>query len=629
MCGFCGIYSFDPQGKVSGEELRSMIEVLRHRGPDDEGFYIREEIGFAHRRLSIIDLATGHQPMTMRGERAVIVYNGEVYNYLELREDLERKGRSFQTKSDTEVILANYLEKGIEGVKDLNGMFAFALWDGEEKALFLVRDRLGIKPLYYLVDKDRLAFASECKSLLRLAAFRAEPHLPAIDDFLTLGYGQGEETPFKGIRRLLPGTYLKCRAKGIIKKRYWDLPSREERSLLWKEGGKEEEAGKRLRVLLEDSIRLRLRSDVPLGIFLSGGIDSSLVVGLLAAKAQTPLKTFSIGFDAGKEFNELAYARLISETFRTEHHEMILSPEAFKRTIPDFIYYMDEPNTESPAISLYHIARCAREHVTVILSGEGADEIFAGYPIYHKMALLDGYRKIPSFLRIALLNPVLRTLFPGWKTEKYLRLSARPLERRYTGVHLLNFLERENLYRNTFRDALGSYDCLREIERHYQESDDPSPLQKMLYLDSKIWLPNDILLKADKMTMASSLELRVPFLDHRIVEFAYSLPARFKLRGGRTKVLLKKTAEGILPSRVIHRKKMGFPTPISLMFRKELSGYLRDLLLEPNASIYRYVNYPYVRERINRHLSGQEDHHLFLWQMLVLEEWHRKFIGHS
>ena len=620
MCGIVGIYYFDRQHPVEEAQLRQMASVIKYRGPDDEGYFVAPGVGFGFRRLSIIDLVTGHQPMEAEAGAYWIVFNGEVYNYLEIKETLSKRGHRFRTTSDTEVILHAYQEYGENCVQHFNGMFGFAIWDAPKQKLFLARDRIGIKPLYYWLDGEKILFASEIKSLLQHPDVYAEATPEGIDMFMTFGYVTGEKTIFRNIRRLMPGHTLTVKDGKVDIRRYWYLDYQIDTSR--SQADHEAELESRLK----RAIQLRLRSDVPLGVFLSGGLDSSAVVGLLSSMVDAPLKTFSIGFEHGRQYNELNYARLVSRHFGTEHYEYVLAPAEFQASIPDFIWYMDEPVAESAAISLYHISKLAREHVTVVLSGEGADELFAGYTIYIYMWLLEHYRRVPASVRF-LLNALLKRMGDKW--AKYAALSKLPLEQRYLGVSLYETNEKDILYTDGFRSELAGTSPLDTIDTIYTQTCNWSPLNRMLALDMQTWLPDDLLIKADRMSMANSLELRVPFLDHTVVEYAATLPPRLKVKLLVKKYILKRLLRNVLPKKILRRRKMGFPTPLAVMFRADLSEYVKAILTDNMTQQRGIFDIKRVSQMIDDHEAGRADYHKTLWQMLVLEEWFRVFVDNQ
>jgi asparagine synthase (glutamine-hydrolysing) len=598
-----------------------MRDVLNHRGPDKAGLHIEGPIGLGSQRLAILDLdlVAGHQPMVSRDGSLVIVFNGEIYNYIELRDDYLSGRYQLSTTSDTEVILYLYDRFGEDCVQLLNGMFAFAIWDRPKRKLFLARDRLGIKPLYYTVQRGSLIFGSEIKALLQNPKVSAELSPTALDQFMTYGYVLTPGTLFANIHRVPPGHTLTWQRGQIAIRKWWDF------TLQPREEVTEREHAERILELLKDSVRLQLRSDVPVGVLLSGGIDSSTITAL-AARSTGQLKTFSIGFDAGNQFNELRHARRVARRFGTDHHEMILDPRSFVEFFPRFVYHMDEPVTEGPGISLFFLSKFAARHVKVVLSGEGADELFAGYPIYQYMRVIERYRRIPAVIRDGILNPLLKGFWPSAKMGKYTYLSGLPLERRYLNVKLYDIRLRDVLYTQDFRRLLNDFDPLGEIENVYRNAGSSDALGKMLSLDTKQWLPDDILIKSDRMSMAASIELRPPFLDYRLVEYAATIPSRYKLRLGTTKYILRRAVAGTVPTRVLFRRKMGFPVPLGAMFRNELRSYAEQVLLDRRASQRGYFETELVRRFLAEHVQGLADHQDVLWRLLILEEWHRQFV---
>ena len=595
-----------------------MAARIAHRGPDDDGYFHDGPLGFAHKRLAILDTSRdGRGPMFTDDGQVVITVNGEIYNFVELRQELEAKGHTFRTRTDTEVILRLYQEHGEGLLEYLNGMFAFAIWDLQARRLFLARDRLGIKPLYYTLDGEGIAFASEIKALLAVADRAPAVNLEMLDAYMSVGYVPTERTLFQGIEKLQPGWCLTIEPGRLDLREYWDLrPDPQEMS--------EEECVRQATDLLRDAVRIQLRSDVPLGVFLSGGVDSSAVVALMHEMGIRDIRTFTVAYDFGPAYDETRYARQIAEKFGTRHREVFVTPREFRDFIPSLVWHMDEPVTESAAISLYFVSRMAREDVVVVLSGEGADEVFGGYPIYKYMQTLERYRRLPAALRRGLINPALNLL--GGKWPKYTLLAEQSLHERYLGVSFYETPLKESLYRPQVRNLFNGSAMSRLARRWYEKTEGLDPLLRMMYLDVKSWLPDDLLIKADKMTMASSLELRVPFLDHRLVELGGRIPSRYRIKGWSTKYILKKAMEPYLPHEILHRGKMGFPTPLALMFQDDLQGYVADVLTSDRFFDRGYFQPEVVKRLVAEHSSGRRDHHRVLWQLLVLEEWHRKFI---
>ena len=625
MCGIAGIIRFSRSDIA--QDIVVMRDTFPWRGPDDKGSWVHPEgmIALGHRRLSILDpTPAGHQPMHAPEHGLIIVFNGEVYNYLEIRKELEKKGYRFTTGTDTEVILKSFAEWREKCLDRFNGMFALAIWDEKRRCLFLARDRLGIKPLYYFADSQGIYFASEVKAILRVVHCRLSVREDLIDAYMGFGYVPGEETMLDGVKRLLPGHFIYITSEPgvpIHPKQYWQLDftcPQDRGEAYYLEKGK---------ALLDSAIDLRLRSDVPLGIFLSGGLDSSSVVGLLASRLSEPLKTFSVAYDFGNQYNETPYARLVAEKFETDHHEIMLTPEQFRDFIPRFIELMDEPVTESAAISLYFVSKLAQEHVTVVLSGEGSDEIFAGYDLYKYMAVLEKYFNILGSTLTGLFARLGKAILPeGNKLIKYLQLGSLPLEERYKGISTYDERYRKRLYNPEFAQRCRENqhtNLVHFLNGLFEHTTNQDVLSRMLYFDTKTWLVDDLLIKADRMSMAASLELRVPFLDYRLVEFAASMPSHYKIRGGEGKYLLKRMMRDILPPAIIRRKKMGFPTPLKIMFAGELYDYACDILLAQNNSLTEYFSQKAMAEILREHREQQQDHHRIIWQLIVLALWIR------
>ncbi len=621
MCGIVGTFDFQGFAPADRSVVQRMAHLLAHRGPDAEGFYFDGPLGVGHRRLAILDLSErGRQPMVTASGRYVIVFNGEIYNYLELRAELEACGYRFRTDTDTEVLLALYETEGAACLQRLNGMFAFAVWDVESRRLFIARDRVGIKPLYYTVTPKVFAFASEVKALFACPSVSRETATESIDTYMTLGYVPGEDCLFKGIRKLQPGHYLTVDPAGGVKTApYWDVTYAPNTSR------SADETADELSQLLLDAVRIHLRSDVPVGVFLSGGLDSSAMVSLLAETGVRGMKTFSVAYNEGDGYDETKYARLVARHYGTSHHELYVDSSQFLDFIPDYVWWMDEPVTEAAALSLYFISRLLRKHVTVALSGEGSDELFAGYQIYGYMQWLERYRSLPAALREGFIEPLL-TRLPGTKVTKYLKLSKRPLEDRYLGVSLHETSYKDELYTNGFRRAVDEEGTPGPLRDFYSRTTGRDAMTRMLYTDLKAWLVDDLLIKADKMTMANSIELRVPFLDYRVVEYAATIPSNMKLRRGQVKWILKRAMKDRLPREVLQRKKMGFPTPLAIMFRRDLSEYLRDVLLSDRSVNRGFFRRERLSGLIDEHTRGTADHHQLLWKLIVLEEWHRQFM---
>lgn len=619
MCGIVGV-RFRSQ-PISDALIVTMRDTFPYRGPDDQGKWIDadQRLGFGHRRLSIIDpTPAGRQPMLDTDSGCRIVFNGEIYNYIEIAKELEKQGVVFSTHTDTEVILKAYAVYGQDCLQYFNGMFAFAIWNPATKEIFLARDRLGIKPLYYYIGSNGdFYFASEVKAIL--AGVREPIGLNAelIDEYMSFGYVPGEDTLRQGVKRLLPGHCAVHSGTDFRIRQYWDLDYSQT-----EDQGFDYYLGKS-RELLESAAELRLRSDVPLGVFLSGGIDSSAVVGLLASRVTEPIKTFSVAYDFGKDFDETQYARMVADRFGTDHHELIVEPAEFRDFVPDYVRLMDEPVTEAAAISLYFLSRMTKKHVTVVLSGEGSDEIFGGYDFYRYMLAIERVRKMLGPMSGLIGSAADKSPVKN-KLTKYLTMLGQPLARRYKGISTYEEHYKRSLYNDGYKAFLGELSdkaVTSFIRGLFDKTSKYDDLSRMLYFDIKTWLIDDLLIKADRMSMAASLELRVPFLDYRLVEFAARIPPKHKVRNGQGKFLLKKMMEGLLPDEVIYRKKMGFPTPLKMMFQGQLRAYAEDLLLSANANLHGFFRRDAIQLILREHAAGTHDHHRVIWQMVVLEQW--------
>jgi len=625
MCGINGIAFSSGSGKtVSETRLASMRDVLYHRGPDDGGLFIDGNIGLGHRRLSIVDVSHGAQPM--RAGEAVIVYNGEIYNHNDHREDLIARGLTFQTRSDTEAILNLYRAHGRDCVKYLRGMFAFAIWDTGKRELFIARDRLGIKPLYYVHNADGdLFFGSEIKALLDAGAVKAEINYNALPDQLANHGTSGDETLYAGIKHLLPGHTMVWRDGKLDIREYWDVEFEPKETSF-----SDAEYVEEWRDLFESSVRLRLMADVPLGMFLSGGIDSSAIAGAMSRMVDGRIKTFSVAFD-DRDANELEYARIVARAFNTDHHEITITPEQFFEALPKLVWHEDEPIGFIASVPLYFVSKLAQEHVKVVLTGEGSDEILAGYGRYEKAIKLLSYGEryesvTPSFLRSAVRGGV--ATLPA--------AIGRKLDR--------TFLTRESDIENLFFDNFGVFPKAMQVEMFTPETRsriadaDPYVLQrsllaktdavdvldKLLYADTKTYL-HELLMKQDQMSMAASIESRVPFLDHKLVEFSARMPREMKLRGGITKWILREAMKGILPREILERPKMGFPVPIGNWFRGSFKHIVDEYVLGERAMSRGLFAPEFVRSLVARHNAG-ENHNERLWTLLNFEIWQRTFI---
>ncbi|HYR44190.1 MAG TPA: asparagine synthase (glutamine-hydrolyzing) [Terriglobia bacterium] len=628
MCGICGIVNFNATEPVNHHLVERMTSAQMHRGPDDKGYFVENNVGLGHRRLSIIDLSGGKQPIFNEDGSVVVVFNGEIYNFADLTADLISRGHQFRTRSDTETIVHAYEEYGVECMKDFRGMFAFAIWDRRQKRLLLVRDRLGIKPVYYYAGKDFFVFASEIKSLLQHPGVPREVDHQAVDLYLALRYVPGPRTMFKNIFKLQPGHWMTVDKTGIKSEKYWDIDYGKQAS----GSDSPEEYVEEFARLFEESVRLRLISEVPLGVFLSGGLDSSAMLAMMSKiTGGERVKTFSVGYETrgpaeaeAKDANELSYARQAAAHFGAEHHEFCLGARDFGNAIPTMLAHLDEPMADPTCIPLYFISKLARNHITVVLSGEGADETMAGYALYRRILFLEKIRNFAGPL--SGVFPALAGLPFDDRTRAYLRRAGTKVEDHYRGVVKGLSLER--------RLALAGPERLTESERHLNEifapyfrhTESASALNRMLYADTKIWLPENLLLKGDKMTMATSVELRVPFLDHKLVEYLATLPDSLKVRGNQGKWILRQVMGNVLPPSILHRTKRGFPIPAVSWLRYELRDFVRDTLLGRKAACREFFDPQAIEEIVTLQEKGKTSGFQEVWSLLVFESWHKQFI---
>ncbi len=627
MCGICGVLYKDNQRRVESAVLKRMCDTIVHRGPDDEGYKVLGPAGLGMRRLSIIDLTTGHQPLSNEDQTVWIVLNGEIYNYKELRTDLEKLNHKFKTASDTESIVHGYEKWGEEVCRRLNGMFGFAIWDDRNKKLVLARDRLGIKPLYYYHDEEKIVFGSEIKAILQCSGIRKEIDPVALNNYLTFEYIPSPRSIFKGIRKLKPGHWLTWQDGKIKIQSYWKLiPERKE----WKE----KEAGERLLELLGSSVRLRLVSDVPLGAFLSGGIDSSIIVALMAGLMDEPVKTFSIGFKESS-YNELKYARAVAEKYNTDHHEFTIEAKALDLT-EKLIKQFDEPFGDFSIFPTYLVSKMARGFVTVTLSGDGGDELFAGYDTY-RAHYFDRrfYHWLPKVVKRWGFGTLAQLLPPTEKKKGAINSFKRFIEGTRLPKSLyharwmvfLHEWERNRLFSGDILNEIKNQDPYDFIHYHSQFAKDMDDVTRTGYIDVNTYLVDDILVKVDRMSMATSLETRVPYLDHRVVEFAFSLPPHLKMKGFDTKRLLKKTFWDYLPPEVQHRDKQGFSIPIKNWIRGELKPMMTALLDKKRIAKQGFFDPDYVSKLVDEHLRGMENHSHKLWALMVFELWYELYGG--
>jgi asparagine synthase (glutamine-hydrolysing) len=622
MCGICGIVEFGRQSDIPRDVVHRMNQTMIHRGPDDGGVFVGPGVGLGHRRLSIIDLAGGHQPMSNEDGTVWVLLNGEIYNYPELRAELLQRGHKFATKSDTEAIVHLYEDLAEGCFARLRGMFSIAIWDSRCRKLVLARDRVGKKPLFYAADPERILFGSELKALLAGDSLSRRIDEQALSDYFSFGYIPAPKTIYRSVRKVMPGHYLVASADGTRETCYWDLSFANVRQQ------SEEEWGEQLRHQLCEATRIRLMSDVPLGAFLSGGIDSSSVVAMMSHLMKRAVTTCSIGFQEEK-YNESEYARQVSTLFSTEHHEEIVEPNAIE-IVDKLAWHYDEPFADSSAIPTYYVSKIARDQVTVALGGDGGDESFAGYRRYkldYYENRLRGY--VPAALRRSLFGPLGRW-YPAmaWAPRIFRAkatlesLSRSPLEGYFNSISYFRPNDKARLLTADFRKQLGGYDSLDLFRRYYDQADTNDPLSKIQYVDVKTYLTDDILTKVDRASMAVSLEVRAPFLDHKLLELAASMPSSLKLRNGVGKFILKKSLEPVLPRNILYRPKQGFAIPLDVWFRRELKELGQSIIVETDDGI---LDRNFLARIWNQHQKGLYDRSALLWSVLMFRKWRQTF----
>lgn len=602
MCGIAGIY-----GMEDIELIKKMCNVLKHRGPDDVGIYNGENVTLGHTRLSIIDLKKGHQPISNEDESIWIVFNGEIYNFKEIRKELEKKGHRFYTNTDTEVVVHAYEEYGIACVEKFIGMFAFAIFDSNKEELFLARDRLGIKPLYYTFLYDSILFASEIKALIQHEEVKKQIDLRALNDFITLRYIPAPRTIFRSIKKLPPGYIMIVNPGRMRKIKYWDVSFNLKKL-------PEKQYAQRILDLLKDSVKLRMMSDVPLGAYLSGGVDSSTVVALMNSIVDEPLRTFSVGF--GEETDELKYAAIMAEHFETDHYEIVVDAEDAFKVLKEVVWHLDEPLADMASIPMYFLSKLAKKHVKVVLTGEGGDELFAGYEKYkiliNKRLI---HHKISNITSIWHLN----SIFPDHIAEylRYLKSAE--------GVYLWD----NSIFRSNERKKLYIHpDLIKDLEHNSLSSilnknvSNYNLVNKYFYIDLKVWLPDELLMKVDKMTMANSIEARVPFLDHRLVEFAMKIPLKFKIKNNKEKYILREAVKGVLPKEILYRRKQGFTVPKAYWIQTGLKDLISELLSEETIKRQGFFNYESIQKLLKNHEKNSQK----ILTLLIFGLWYKIYI---
>lgn len=623
MCGIAGILQLDGSQTAPSQVLERMLHAIIHRGPDEDGKLHDGPLAMGMRRLSIIDLADGTQPIANETGRYNVVFNGEIYNYRELREQLVARGHQFRTNSDTEVIVHLYEDHGANCVDFLRGMFGLAIWDNEERSLFIARDRMGIKPVYYTIRDNTFIFGSEIKSLLEHPSVTGSLDHQALAAYLSLKYVPAPMTMFEGITSLPPAHCLTIKDGKIESQRYWDVSYRKPA-----EQKTEDEYTDQLHELLRESVGLRLRSDVPFGAFLSGGIDSSIIVALMAEQLTDPVNTFSVGFAGGNEADELPYAKLVADRFKCQHHTLTIEARHFIDYAENVLWHLDQPIADQATVATHMVAKLARRNVKMVLTGEGGDELFAGYARYVGNRYEKLFRPLPAFAGKFIRRGA--DLLPGMRRGK---IALGALTQSDEATRLANWFP---MFSDDFKDdlmskSLRTFDCPSSIyfKQELERCDATHSLDRMLHTDCNLWLPDYLLLRGDKLTMANSLEARVPLLDHHLVEFAAALPPEYKLNGTNRKHLLKRVASRYLPDEIVYRRKQGFPIPIDTWLRNEAKPMMTDLLSAEKISQRGLFNTNTVMRLVSRHCKGTHDHAGELWGLMSIEMWMQKFVDQT
>jgi asparagine synthase (glutamine-hydrolysing) len=624
MCGICGAMSFDGR-PLEKTTLESMTDRLRHRGPDDRGTYTDGPVSLGQRRLSIIDLSSaGHQPMADASGDVVVVFNGEIYNYRELRADLLKEGVPLHSATDTEVILYLYRKYGEECPKYLRGMFAFAIWDRKRQSLFIARDRIGIKPLYYYADGKRFAFASEMKAFWALPDFDAELSLPALITFTTYAHSFAPQTILKRVKKLPPGHTLTVTGAGEpAPKQYWTIPIETEKAARGADHPRE------LRALLEDAVRCHCIADVPVGVFLSGGLDSSVIAALAAKEMPERVQTFSVGFDIGGYYNELDDARLMAESIHSDHHELVVQNFDVPNLLEKLVWHYDEPFADAACLPTYILSEFARRSVKVVLSGEGGDEVFGGYRRYVTQLVYNYFQPLSFLARSE--SPLRRFVDsrPGFRRIKKVFESTDIPEEALRYAHWVTSFTssmRDDIFTDAVQSFAGTYDVNAIYRREFADASKADGVNRLLRVDTRTWLPDTYLEKVDKATMAVGLEARVPLLDHLVVEHMARLPGHYKIRGFEKKRLLRMATEDIVPKAIRNKRKHGFAVPLDEWFRGPLLGFAKEILLDDRLAGRGYFKREAVERLIDKHVSGQNDFGTPIWQLLAFELWCRQYM---
>ncbi|CAM4236475.1 asparagine synthase (glutamine-hydrolyzing) [Lederbergia lenta] len=613
MCGFIGcIHDQALENKAVDQGLfKQMNQLITHRGPDDEGYFVDNHIQFGFRRLSIIDIESGQQPLAYENERYWIIFNGEIYNFIELREELVKAGMEFQTASDTEVIIALYSQVKEKVVDRLRGMFAFVIWDKEKQELFGARDQFGIKPFFYKEEENRTLFSSEKKSIL-LATEEQNINYEALQQYMTYQFVPEPDTLTVGIKKLEPGHYFTKKIGEPMKiVRYWQASFQQIQK-------SEADIVKEIQDVLIDSVKLHMRSDVPVGSFLSGGIDSSIIASI-AKQFHPNIKTFSVGFERNG-FSEIDVAKETADKLGLENISYVITPEEYMKELPKIMWYMDDPLADPACVPLYFVAREARKHVKVVLSGEGADELFGGYNIYREPQSLEVFNKIPEVGK-SLLRGLAKALPEGVRGKSFIERGVTPMEERYIGNAKMFSEEEKRKLLARYNEDIHYLDITKPL---YEDTVGYDPVDRMQYIDIHTWMRGDILLKADRVTMAHSLELRVPFLDKEVFNIASKIPTSLKIADGTTKYVLRKAAKGIVPDHVLDRKKLGFPVPIRHWLKDEMHDWVKDII--KNSETDHILNKRYILKLHEDHCQGKMDHSRKIWTALVFMIWHAVYV---
>ncbi len=623
MCGICGAFSFSG-ASVDRSLIDKMTQVIQHRGPDGSGSFVSGRIGLGHRRLSIIDLSGGAQPISNEDDTLQVVFNGEIYNFIELRDELIKKGHVFKTESDTEVIVHGYEEWGKDCVSHFNGIFAFALWDETRRQLFLSRDHLGVKPLYYIQLGDLFLFSSEIKALLSAPGCPREVDLKSLGKLFALRYVPSPDTLFREIKKLNPGHHMVVDQYGLKVGRFWNWKPQTPTRL------KEDELVESYQELLEDAVRLQMRSDVPVGLFLSAGIDSNALLAMMSERSDRPIHTFTIGFEEGESSNETNDARRMAERFGADHSEMIVGPRDYQDYYKRYLWDLEEPVGNESAAAFYFVSLIASRKVKVALSGQGADEPWAGYDRHIGIKLSQMYSQIPQVVTRRILGPMVDRFGrdPRWRRGTVALDEPDILTRLVKIYSFYSSDMKAKLFQPWVLEQISpdGRDAREALSRLHSDVEHLDPLTQMLYIDTRADLPDDLLMVGDKTSMANSLEARVPYLDYRIVEFVEKLPSSLKLRGFKAKYLHKKAVEKWLPRDVIDQKKKGFANPVYKWLRDSMQQYVSDCLLSDNAAVARYFDQSYIRRLVADHEAGRQNYMRHIYLLISFELWHQMFI---